>query len=277
MNRTGKGRVRHVPSDVPGYVELNRKDWDRTAEWYENRHRRSLERERGKAWGTFRVPERRLNLLGKVRGKRVLELGCGAADWSIALARDGARVVGLDFSETRLAQARDRVRRARAPVALVQANAELIPYPDGYFDIVLSDYGATTFADPQRTVPEVARVLRTGGIFVFAHASPFRSVTEDFRAGRFQRTFVRDYFGLRMLRSPESVEFQLPYGEWIRLFSACGLLVDRLIEPPAPRSPQSSYFSPSDQRWARHWPVESIWRVVKVRPGEASSRYRRTR
>ena len=266
MQRTGKTRARHTSSGEPGYLELNRKDWERTAQWYENRHRRTLERERGKAWGTFRIPERRLNLLGKVRGKRVLELGCGAADWSIALAREGARVVGLDFSETRLSQARDRVRRAAVHVSLVEANAESIPYPDAYFDIVLSDYGATTFADPGRTVSEVGRVLRSGGIFVFAHASPFRSVTEDFEAGRLQRTLVRDYFGLRRLRAPESVEFQLPYGEWVRLFVACGLRVDRLIEPQAPRSPQSSYFSPRDQRWAQHWPVESIWRLVKVGP-----------
>lgn len=275
MRRPSKARARPASQVVPGYLKLNRKDWDRTAEWYEDHHRRSLKRERGKAWGTFRIPERRLNLLGSVRGKRILELGCGAADWSIALAREGARVVGLDFSETRLSQARERTRQAAVRVSLVEANAESIPYPDGHFDIVLSDYGATTFADPRRTVPEVGRVLRTGGIFVFAHASPFRSVTEDLEADgsadrSLQRTLVRDYFGLWSLRTAESVEFQLPYGEWIRLFAACGLRVDRLIEPQAPKSPQSSYFSPRDQRWARHWPVESIWRLVKVRPGETS-------
>ncbi len=272
MHRTGRARARPASPGALGYLSLNRKDWDRTAEWYENRHRRSLELERGKAWGTFRIPERRLNLLGKVRGKRVLELGCGAADWSIALAREGARVVGLDFSKTRLRQASDRVRRAAVRVSLVEANAESIPYPDEHFDLVLSDYGATTFTDPGRTVPEVGRVLRAGGLFVFVHASPFRSVAEDFEAGGLQRTLVRDYFGLRRLRAPESVEFQRPYGEWIRLFGASGLVVDRLIEPQAPRSPQSSYFSRRDQRWARHWPVESIWRLVKARAGEASRR-----
>jgi ubiquinone/menaquinone biosynthesis C-methylase UbiE len=277
MQRTVAGRARRASPSVLGYLKLNLKDWDRTAKWYEGRHRRSLEREGGKAWGTFRIPESRLNLLGKVRGKRVLELGCGSADWSIALAREGARVVGLDFSEKRLSQARDRVRRAGAHVSLVQANAESIPYPEGHFDIVLSDYGATTFADPGRTVPEVGRVLRTGGIFVFAHASPFRSVAEDFEADRLQRALVRDYFGLRRLRAGECVEFQLPYGEWIRLFAACGLLVDRLIEPQAPKSPQSSYFSPRDQRWARHWPVETIWRLVKVRPGETSRHRQRAK
>jgi len=249
--------------------------WYRTAKAYEARHRRSLESDRGKAWGLFRVPERHLNLLGDVSGRRVLELGCGAADWSIALARDGARVVALDFSAERLDQAREAVSRAAAHVALVEANAESIPFPDGYFDLVLSDYGATTFADPRRTVPEVGRVLRTGGVFVFAHASPFRSVTEDFEADRLQQRLVRDYFGLRVLRAPESVEFQLPYGEWVRLFASCGLLVDRLVEPQAPRSRQSTYLSSQGQGWARHWPVESIWRLVKARPVGASQSHQR--
>jgi ubiquinone/menaquinone biosynthesis C-methylase UbiE len=274
MERTGVRRVRSASLGAPGYLRLNLQDWERTAEWYEGYHRRSLERERGKAWGTFRIPERRLHLLGKVRGRRVLELGCGAADWSIALAREGARAVGLDFSEARLRQARDRIRRAGVKVSLMQANAESLPYPDGHFDIVLSDYGATTFANPRRTVPEVGRVLRTGGIFVFAHASPFRSVAEEFDPDRLQRALVRDYFRLGKIRRAESVEFQLPYGEWVRLFASCDLLVDRLIEPRAPRSPQSTYFSPRDQRWARHWPVESIWRLVKTRPGETSRRHR---
>ena len=277
MKRTSSSRTRKDDRVSSGYLRQNRKDWDRSAQWYEDRHRPLLEREGGRAWGTFRVPERRLHLLGKVRGKRVLELGCGAADWSIALDREGARVVGLDFSKTRLSQARERVRRAGARVSLIEANAESIPYPEAHFDIVLSDYGATTFADPRRVVPEVGRVLRDGGIFVFAHASPFRAVAEDFDKDRLQRGLVRDYFGLRSLRPAGSVEFQLPYGEWIELFRNSGLRVDRLIEPQAPRSPQSSYFSPRDQRWARHWPVETIWRLVKDRPGGTSGRRRRVK
>jgi ubiquinone/menaquinone biosynthesis C-methylase UbiE len=265
-----KRRTRPTSSPYRGYSALNLNDWDRTAKSYEKRHRKSLAREGGKAWGTFRIPERRLRLLSNVRGKRVLELGCGAADWSIALARDGARAVGLDFSTTRLGQARERIRRTTVRVSLVRAAAEAIPHPDGFFDIVLSDYGATTFADPHRTVPEVARVLRIGGIFVFAHASPFRSVAEDFGAARLRPKLLRDYFGLRVLRAPESVEFQLPYGEWIRLFASCGFRVDRLIEPQAPSARQSSYFSARDQRWARRWPVESIWKLVREPSGPTS-------
>jgi ubiquinone/menaquinone biosynthesis C-methylase UbiE len=247
-----------------GHTTLNLRTWSRTAAGYERRHRRSLAAHGGKAWGTFRIPESQLHLLGPVRGRRVLELGCGAADWSIALARSGARVVGLDFSRARLRQARRSVERAGVRVALLEASAESLPFPAGRFDLVLSDYGATTFTDPSRTIAEAGRVLRSGGLFVFAHASPFRSLVEDLRAARLRRHFVRDYFALGVLRTPDSIEFQRPYGGWIDLFSSCDLQVDRLIEPQAPRSPRSTYFSPREQQWARHWPVESIWRLVKA-------------
>jgi len=247
-----------------GYLRKNLRDWERSAARYEELHAKTLRREDGKAWGTLRIPERRLRLLGAPRGKRVLELGCGAADWSIALAREGADVVGLDFSGTRLRQAQDRLRKAGLSFPLVRARADKIPYPNGRFDIVLSDYGATTFSDPWRTIPEASRVLRRDGLLVFAHANPFRSVAHDRKADRLTRTLARDYFGLRTLHFPDSVEFQLPFGEWIRLFSSCGLVVDRLIEPAAPTSWRTSYLSADEHRWALHWPVDAIWKLRKV-------------
>jgi SAM-dependent methyltransferase len=61
------------------------------------------------AWGVWQ-PESQLGVLGEVAGRTVLELGCGGAQWSVALARAGARVIGLELSEGRLAHARQRVR-----------------------------------------------------------------------------------------------------------------------------------------------------------------------
>lgn len=263
-------RARRRSGSAPAYHRVNRATWDRVARWYETRNRRALERFGGKAWGVFRVPEQQARLLGPVRGRDVLELGCGAGWWSIALARDGARVVGLDFSSARLAQARRLMTKAGVSFPLVEAPAERIPFPDASFDLVLSDYGATTFSDPYRTIPEVSRVLRPAGLFVFAHASPFRSVAETVRARRLTQRLVRDYFGLHALEGADAREFQLTYPEWFRLFQENGLVVDRWLEPVAPRSPQSTYLSRRDQAWARRWPIECIWRLRK----DASSRTR---
>jgi len=250
--------------------DANLADWDRSAGLYERLHRRSLTREGGRAWGLWRVPERRLKLLDDVRGEDVLELGCGAAWWSIALARDGARVVGLDFSSRRLAQARARVRRAGVVVPLVRARAEAVPFASGSFDLVLSDYGATTFSDPYRTIPEAARVLRPAGLLVFAHASPFRTVAHHAGSDRMRPRLQRSYFELHQVRFGATREFNLAYGEWIRLFGSVGLSVERLVELPAPRH-GSTYVSRPDLPWARRWPMEAIWRVRKTRvPSEGT-------
>ncbi|HXW67399.1 MAG TPA: class I SAM-dependent methyltransferase [Thermoplasmata archaeon] len=249
----------------------NLASWERTAERYERRHAHALGRDGGEAWGLFRIPEHTLRMVGPVRGRDVLELGCGAAWWSIALARRGARVIGVDFSPVRLSQASARVRSAGRSVALVRARAERLPCADASFDLVLSDYGATTFADPRRTIPEAARVLRPGGHLVFAHASPWRSVCESPRSGRPTQRLVRPYFGIHALRTPGSTEFQLTYGEWIDLFRASGLSVERLVEPSAVGARQSTYVSRAGQRWARRWPIETIWKLVRL-PGPTGRR-----
>lgn len=211
------------------------------------------------------MPERKLRLLGPIRGKRVLELGCGAARWSIALAHRGARPTGLDLSTVQLARARDLQRAARVRFPLVRGSAEGLPFRDATFDLVFSDWGAMTFSDPARSVPESSRVLHKGGRFVFATASPFRHVALDVATDRQIRRLLRPYFGTgRVDYEPDAaVEFHPPYGVWIDLFRSSGLRVERLVENrPAPGQ-RSTYLSPRDVAWGRSWPLEAIWKLVK--------------
>jgi ubiquinone/menaquinone biosynthesis C-methylase UbiE len=110
-----------------------------------------------------------------VVGKDVLELGCGAARWSIALAQQGARPVGLDFSSQQLQYADRLMREAGVDFPLIEASAEQVPLPAASFDIVFCDWGAMTFCDPYRTVPEVACLLRPRGLFAFSSSTPSSS------------------------------------------------------------------------------------------------------
>ena len=203
-----------------------------------------------------------MGLLGDVRGRDVLELGCGAARWSYALRDDGARPVGLDFSPTRLRQARDSGGRRRTALPLVRANAERLPFRADTFDLVFCDWGAMTFCDPARTVPEVARVLRSGGRFVFSNSSPFRSVAQDRRTDRLSARLRYSYFDLGRLEFRDGeVNFQLTTGRWIDLFREHGLAVERLVESRPAEGRPSSYLNPSEERWARSWPMEWIWQL----------------
>jgi ubiquinone/menaquinone biosynthesis C-methylase UbiE len=150
--------------------------WDGYSDEYQERHGGQLAESGGDAWGTYQIPEAGLRVLGDVGGRDVLEFGCGAAQWSIALARRGARMVGLDVSRRQLDHARRLMAEAGFDFPLVEGSAEEVPLPDASFDIVFCDHGAMTFADPYRTVPEVARLLRPGGLFAFSHASPIETL-----------------------------------------------------------------------------------------------------
>jgi len=266
MHRTGaRPRQRTRSNRGTPHVRRNRAVWDRDSPGYDRRHARVLGGKYAKTWGIFRVPERELRLLGRTRGKRILELGCGAARWSSALAAQGARPVGLDLSSVQLARARELQRESRIRFPLLRASAERLPFPESTFDLIFCDWGAMTFSDPRRTVPECARVLRRKGEFVFATASPLRMVTLDLAKDRQSRRLIRPYFGsYRYDLGPRTpVEFHLPYGRWIDLFRENGLSVQRLVETrPAPGQ-RSSYLSRDDARWGRSWPHETIWKLVK--------------
>jgi SAM-dependent methyltransferase len=193
-------------------------------------------------------------VLGDVSGKDVLELGCGAARFSIALARLGARCVGLDISERQL----EHARAEGAEFQLVHAPADDVPLPDASFDIVFSDHGAFSWGDPYRVTPEAARLLRPGGLLVFNVSSPFDVLCWDEVADAPSDRLQRTYFETARLEEDEGgVTFNLGYGDWVRLLRANDLIVVDLVEPRPPADAATTYGRDLD--WARRWPGECIW------------------
>jgi len=243
-------------------VRKNRAYWDRVSDRYQAQHAPQLNT-RPLAWGVWSIPEDAVRVLGGVRGRDVLELGCGAAQWSIFLAQRGARPVGLDASPRQLQHARRLMAEAGVRVPLVLASAEAIPFGAGTFDIVLSDHGAMSFADPWRTVPEVARVLRPGGLLAFNITSPLVYLCLDAEDQVTDRLHL-PYWELGRFETEESVEYQLPYGEWIRLFRRHGLVVEDLVELRPPADAVTTYDDFVPLEWARRWPAENIWKVRRV-------------
>jgi demethylmenaquinone methyltransferase / 2-methoxy-6-polyprenyl-1,4-benzoquinol methylase len=100
-------------------------------------------------------------------GEHALDLCCGTGDLSFALARRGANVVGLDFSEPMLERARRKQSSDPAATAsnlqFVQGDAQQLPFADNSFEIVTIGYGLRNLASFETGLREMLRVAKPGG------------------------------------------------------------------------------------------------------------------
>ncbi|HEV3474361.1 MAG TPA: class I SAM-dependent methyltransferase [Actinomycetota bacterium] len=244
------------------HVRKNRRFWDRFASEYQALHGERLAAT-ARAWGIWRIPDDEIGALGALGGKDVLELGCGAAQWSAGAAEAGGRPTGIDLSARQLRHARRRLNKNDVSIPLVQGSAEELPFRDESFDVVISDHGAISFADPARTIPEAARVLRPGGTLAFCIGSPFMFISWNPKTERVDRRLHGEYFAMRSADDETSIQFQLPYGEWIDLFAGSGLEVRRLMHLRPPDGATTTYKDYAPRDWARRWPAEDLWVVAK--------------
>jgi SAM-dependent methyltransferase len=213
--------------------------WDASATDYQAEHGDFL----GDAdflWGPEGLRESEAGLLGDVAGRRVLEVGAGAAQCSRWLARQGAEPVGIDVSASQLAHARKLDERAGTRTRVVLADAQRLPLRDEAFDLACSAYGALPFvADSAAVMSEVARVLRPGGHWVFAVTHPIRWCFAD-DPGPGGLTVQTSYFDRRPYveldedGAPTYVEHHRTLGDRIRDVVAAGLVLDDLVEPEWP-------------------------------------------
>ena len=250
-------------SELPDHVRRNRALWDGWAPEFAAPGEANWARE-APAWGIWNVPETQLDLLpADLAGRDAIELGCGTAYVSAWMARRGARVVGIDNSEAQLATARRLQRQHGLDFPLLHGNAESVPRPDASFDFAISEYGASLWADPERWLPEAARLLRPGGQLVFLVNSALLMLCMPEQDGvAATDRLLRPAFGLYRMEWPgdPGVEFHLSHGDWIRLLVRSGFEVEALVEVRPPETATTRYPFVTLE-WARRWPCEEVWKA----------------
>jgi SAM-dependent methyltransferase len=226
--------------------------WDLDADEYQSEHGAFLG-DVDFVWCPEGLREADARLLGDVRGRRMLELGAGAAAGARWLRGQGAEVTAIDLSAGMLRQATAGAHRSGVRVPLVQADALALPFADSVFDIVCTAFGAIPFvADSGAAMREVARVLRPGGTWAFSITHPMRWIFWDepdetglvARNSYFDRT---PYVETDDDGRPSYVEQHRTLGDRIRELVAAGFVVRDLIEPEWPAG--------HDQIWGQWSPL----------------------
>jgi SAM-dependent methyltransferase len=119
------------------------------------------------------IPAARLVKFAGVRaGQQVLDVGCGTGVVAITAARMGAKVSALDLTPELLQRARENSKIASVEVDWREGDVEKLPFGDGTFDVVLSQFGHMFAPRPSVAIAEMLRVLKPGGTIAFSTWPP---------------------------------------------------------------------------------------------------------
>ena len=143
---------------------------------------RSIKARQQKTWasGDYAVIASRIVLASELladaadlrAGWEVLDVACGNGNATLAAARSGTHAIGIDYVPELLEDGRERAVAEGLDVEFRLGDAEDLPVPDGYFDAVLSVFGAMFAPDHQRAADEIVRVTRPGGTVGLASWTP---------------------------------------------------------------------------------------------------------
>jgi SAM-dependent methyltransferase len=192
---------------------------------------------------------RLLGSLGSLEGKRVLELGCGSGHNSVALARQGAKVITIDPSWGRLEKVRGRAEKAEVKVELHQGDpAEVAFVRAETIDTVLSVYTLATVPDLDRVFRQVHRVLRREAPLIFTLPHPAFTMIDP--SGLDLLKLSRSYFDRqpRPWTTDDAAGDMYPrsVGELLTSLLRANFRIDTVLEPqPEPDAARSGYWTPA--------------------------------
>ena len=187
-------------------------------------------------YGPFAPSEDTLGLLGDVRDKTVLEIGCGSGHSLLYLAQHGARELwGVDLAPKQIEFAQALLQENGFSAHLFNAPMEQNPgLPTAYFDFAISIYSLGWTTDLAATLALIYAYLKPGGFYVFSWEHPFYSCL-DYQAGAY---IVKERYREQTIVEPSwnhvpIVMHQRQMSTFINTALAVGFQIERLVEGEA--------------------------------------------
>jgi 2-polyprenyl-3-methyl-5-hydroxy-6-metoxy-1,4-benzoquinol methylase len=194
-------------------------------------------------------------LIGDVRGRRVLDLACGEGYNTRILARKGAKVTGVDFSEKMIELAKKEEPKEKLAINYYAVDAaDLKQFPSNHFDLVTCFMSLQDIKDYQKAICEVARVLRDRGRFIFSIPHPCfeRIVMKGKRISPERRYFGEIEYPIRWemerLTKPfRTTSFHRTLTDYSNALWRSELFVSRIVEP-----------RPTEEGLLKHPPLREV-------------------
>lgn len=172
------------------------------------------------------------SLLPDLQGKAILDVGCGSGHDAAYYAAQGAAVSGVDISEQEIAMAREKVAGVFVPAPMEQ-----LPFDAETFDIVTSFYAIQHTEDVPKTLLEMLRVAKPGGVIMILAKHPFRNLLEshvnDSNSDYYAKRLVTSYIFNRSIKLTEQGHTMMDYLDPAVLQTARLELLEEMTDFPA--------------------------------------------
>lgn len=199
-----------------------------------------------------------LQLIGEVRGKKVLDLGCGDAEIGKELLEAGCSFYeGVDGSVNMVGKAQQALTSESSRIHL--ASMEDWDFPRESYDLVISRLALHYLEDLQKVVQQIHHSLKSGGHFIFSVQHPILTSSINNPEGEQKRSswLVDDYFKIgnrtEKWMGKDVIKYHRTIEEYFRIINDCGFRVSTLKECP----PQRKYFT-SEEEYLRRMRVPVI-------------------
>jgi ubiquinone/menaquinone biosynthesis C-methylase UbiE len=204
-------------------------------------------------------------MVGDVKGKKILDLGCGPGFHANLLFKKGAKVTGIDNSEESINHAKKESPESKFFIG----DIEKLPFPSASFDIVFSAMVIGHMTKWDKIFYEVKRVLKKGGIFVFSNYNPFKEVIikKEWKGREFN--VIENYFDEREIygqwkdgeKSFTVSHHHKTYGTIIKIILKNGFEILDYEDCKPPKSAKKIY--PKKYEETINVPNFSVWKVRK--------------
>lgn len=163
-----KSTEKHIKESVEEYTKRMYDGFG--AEYQKSRDEKDVSR----VYNEFLEVPQMIMAVGNIKGKKLLDVGCGAGVHAKAYVKKGAKVQGIDISKTMVDMARERCKGVDFRVGSMNK----LPYASSSFDIVTASLVTDYVKDLKKAFLEVNRVLKKGGFFYYSDNHPIASARE---------------------------------------------------------------------------------------------------